>query len=61
MDKGNKQEDFYLPKVMEIEYKRSKRLSHKEKNINQTVENISSVINTSLTARSFRLLLRPVH
>ena len=46
---------------MEIEYKRSKRLSHKEKNINQTVENISSVINTSLTARSFRLLLRPVH
>lgn len=32
-----------------------------EKNINQTVENISSVINTSLTARSFRLLLRPVH
>ena len=48
MDKGNKKEDFYL-------------LSHKEKNINQTVENISSVINTSLTARSFRLLLRPVH
>lgn len=61
MDKGNKKEDFYLPKAMEIEYKRSKRLSHKEKNINQTVENISSVINTSLTARSFRLLLRPVH
>ena len=61
MDKGNKKEDLYLPKVMEIEYKRSKRLSHKEKNINQTVENISSVINTSLTARSFRLLLRPVH
>lgn len=38
MDKGNKKEDFYLPKVMEIEYKRSKRLSHKEKTLTKRLK-----------------------
>ena len=38
---------------MEIEYKRSKRLSHKEKNINQTVEKLSLPISCAFFFCSF--------